>query len=63
MKILSIGLALALLAVAGCGQLLDQGSLPSAGAQSVHSAASLGRVRPDTCNFGSFGTVIQWRLS
>ncbi|MGA8533497.1 MAG: hypothetical protein WB615_05265 [Candidatus Tumulicola sp.] len=67
MKILSIGLALALPAIVGCGQQLNQSSLPSGGAQSMHSAASLGRVHPDNCNYKSQGTsssggFLRWKL-
>jgi len=64
MKVLSIGLALALPALAGCGQPLNQSSLPAGGAQS--SAVGLARVHPDNCNYGSYGTssaggFIKWK--
>jgi hypothetical protein len=67
MKILSIGLALALPAIAGCGQASNQGSLPSIGTQTTQSAIGLGRVHPDNCNFlsqktSSSGGFIRWKI-
>ena len=66
MKVLSIGLALALPVIAGCSQASNQSSLPSGGAQSMRSVGSLGRVHPDNCNFHSYGTssgggFIKWK--
>jgi hypothetical protein len=67
MKVLSIRLALALPALAGCGQSLNQSSLPSGGAQpSMQSAVRLAHVQPDNCNYGSYGTssaggFIKWK--
>jgi hypothetical protein len=48
MKILPIAFALAVPLVAGCGQALNQSSLPSS-AQSLGSSPSV-RVHPDNCN-------------
>lgn len=48
MKILPIALALAVPLVAGCGQALNQSSLPS-GSQPLGSAPSV-RAHPDNCN-------------
>ncbi len=48
MKVLPIALALAVPLVAGCGQALNQSSLPP-GAQSLGSAPSV-RAHPDNCN-------------
>lgn len=67
MKVLSIGLALALPAIAGCGQTANQSSLPSGAASAVRSVVSLGRVHPDLCNFKSYGTssgggTIKWKV-
>ena len=67
MRVLSIGLALALPAIAGCGQASNQSSIPSGGAKSMQSVASLGRVHPDSCNFKSSGTsssggFIKWKV-
>ncbi len=66
MKILSFGLALALPVIAGCGQSLNQSSLPSGSAQSRHSAGSLVRIHPDNCNAGDAGTssgggFVKWK--
>ncbi len=66
MKVLSIGLALALPVIAGCGQALNQSSLPSGAASSMQSAVSLGRVHPDFCNFknnatSSGGGFLKWK--
>ncbi len=54
MKVLPIALAFALPVVAGCGQALNQSSLPS-GAQSLGSAPSV-RAHPDNCNVHDNGT-------
>ncbi|MGB8519363.1 MAG: hypothetical protein WCD38_04305 [Candidatus Tumulicola sp.] len=48
MKVLPIALALAVPLVAGCGQALNQSSLPS-GAQALVSAPNV-RAHPDNCN-------------
>lgn len=66
-KILSIGLVLALPAIAGCSQPSNQSSLPAAGAQPMHSATSLPRVHPDVCNYLSQGTsssggFLKWKI-
>ncbi len=54
MKLLPIAIALAVPFVAGCGQALNQSSLPS-GAQSLGSAPSV-RAHPYNCNIHDDGT-------
>ena len=66
MKVLSIGLALALPIIAGCSQASNQSSLPSGGAQSPQYVGNQGRVHPDNCNFKNNGTsssggFIKWK--
>jgi hypothetical protein len=67
MKVFSIGLALALPVIAGCGQALNQNSLPIGNALSMPSAVSVGRVQPDNnCAHGDAGTsstggFIRWK--
>ncbi len=66
MKVLSIGLALALPVIAGCGQALDRSTLPSGNGQSMRSA-SVGRIQPNSnCAHGDAGTssaggFIKWK--
>lgn len=67
MKLLAIGIALALPVIAGCGQSTNPSSLATGGTASMRSPVSLVRVHPDSCNFGSYGTsssggFLKWKI-
>jgi hypothetical protein len=66
MKAFSIGLAVALPIIAGCGQAANQSSLPASGAAPMRSTVGLVRIQPDNCNAGDAGTssgggVVRWK--
>ncbi|HEX3671103.1 MAG TPA: hypothetical protein VHT92_05300 [Candidatus Cybelea sp.] len=66
MKVLSIGIAVALPVVAGCSQSVNQSSLPASGAAAIRSTAGLVRIRPDNCSAGDGGAspsggLIKWK--